>query len=428
MDEITAYALDTENARKNYELALWYEKQNHTAPALTFYLRASERCDKHEFLLAYICLIRGFFCYDKQGSRDASSKILLENAITFLPDRPEAYYLLAKFYRTKEEWQQAYIYANLALTFCNTEESIISPDEYAGKYALLYEKALSGYWWGRGLETRQICQELIDEYWEEMDEFHQGEIKTLVMNLGSAPANHAFRPYTRDRYDQFEMKFDGIEKVDRNHSQVLQDMFVLYTYNGKQNGTYLEIGGGDPVHLNNTYLLESQYDWSGVSVEINSDLCNKYSSVRKNDVYCRDATELNYKKLLESHYDSNVIDYLQLDCEPSRTTFEVLLSIPFDDYKFGVITYEHDHYNDTSRTYRERSRKYLNMMGYILIVPDVAPTPWSSFEDWWVHPDLVDVDKMLKLSNNDGKVHQVDEYFYRGYQWDIRTPLTLLGT
>lgn len=427
MDEITAYALDTENARKNYELALWYEKQNHTAPALTFYLRAAERCSDDENLLSYECLIRGFFCYDKQGSRDASSKILLENAIVFMPKRPEAYYLLARFYRKKQEWQQAYIYSSLSLTFCDLNDDLISMSEYYGKYVLLYEKALSGYWWGKGLETRQILQELIDDYWEEMDEWHQKEIRSLVINLGSAPANHAFRPYTRDRYDSFKMKFNGIENIDKNYSQVLQDMFVLYTYDGKRNGTYLEIGGGDPIHLNNTYLLESQFDWNGISVEINPELSKKYGSLRRNDIYCRDATELNYKKLLDCHFDGNVIDYLQLDCEPSRTTFEVLLSIPFDDYKFGVITYEHDYYNDISRSYRERSRKYLSMMGYILIVPDVAPTPWSSFEDWWVHPDLVDIDKMLKMRYNDGEVHQVDEYFYSGYQWDIRTPLTLLG-
>ena len=34
MDEITAYALDTENARRITNWAfLWYEKQNHTAPS-----------------------------------------------------------------------------------------------------------------------------------------------------------------------------------------------------------------------------------------------------------------------------------------------------------------------------------------------------------------------------------------------------------
>ena len=29
-------------------------------------------------------------------------------------------------------------------------------------------------------------------------------------------------------------------------------------------------------------------------------------------------------------------------------------------------------------------------MGYELIVSDVSPDGISNFEDWWVHPDLVD--------------------------------------
>ena len=43
MNQLLEYALDTENPEKNYNLALWYDEQNHTAPALTYFLRSAER-------------------------------------------------------------------------------------------------------------------------------------------------------------------------------------------------------------------------------------------------------------------------------------------------------------------------------------------------------------------------------------------------
>ena len=82
MNELLEFSLDTENAQKNYNLARWYENQGHTAPALTYYLRAAERSEDN--LLAYTALIRGYSCYNSQGSRDHSAKILLQNAISFL--------------------------------------------------------------------------------------------------------------------------------------------------------------------------------------------------------------------------------------------------------------------------------------------------------------------------------------------------------
>ena len=70
MNELIEYSLDTENGEKNFKLALWYENQGHTAPAITYYLRASERSVDKD--LAYASLLRGFHCYNQQGSRDNS--------------------------------------------------------------------------------------------------------------------------------------------------------------------------------------------------------------------------------------------------------------------------------------------------------------------------------------------------------------------
>ncbi len=134
MNEFLEYALDTENAEKNFNLAIWYYNQNHFAPALSFFLRAAERSD--DDLLAYQSLIYGFYCYDKQSGRNATSQVLLEHAICLLPKRPEAHYLLSKLYEKKGDSHHiSYTTAHLALILCDFDLPPLEvPTDYPGKY------------------------------------------------------------------------------------------------------------------------------------------------------------------------------------------------------------------------------------------------------------------------------------------------------
>jgi hypothetical protein len=407
MNELLEFSLDTENAQKNYNLARWYENQGHTAPALTYYLRAAERSE--DDLLAYTALIRGYCCYNSQGSRDHSAKILLQNAISFLPKRPEAYFLLSQFYEKQKNWQESYIYASIGLDCCDLNSTSL-PDnvDYPGKYGLIFQKAICGYWWGKGQEARMLFQELIDNY--EMEKKYYDLVVENIVRLGSGPKEIVFRQYTKENLDKLKFKFNSCEQIEENYSQVYQDMFALFMHNGKRNGTYLEIGSGDPYWLNNTYLLESQFDWKGVGVEYDYRLCEKYSATRKNPVVCQDAHQIDFRELLRNGYDTKEIDYLQLDCEPSESTYNVLKSLPLDEYKFAVITYEHDYYVDISRIYRDKSREYLKSKGYELVISNVSPTTWSSFEDWWVHPDLVSRERIEQIKNTDDTVKKIDDY------------------
>ncbi len=63
---------------------------------------------------------------------------------------------------------------------------------------------------------------------------------------------------------------------------------------------------------------------------------------------------------------------------------DVLNRIPFDKYGFRVITIEHDAYK-YGNVYRDGEREFLARRGYQLLCGDVR-----NFEDWWVHPDLID--------------------------------------
>jgi predicted O-methyltransferase YrrM/GR25 family glycosyltransferase involved in LPS biosynthesis len=184
-NELIEYSLDTENAKKNYNLAKWYESQGHTAPAHSYYLRAAERSEDN--LLAYSALIRGSFCYGAQKSRDSSEKVLLENALVLLPKRPEAYYFLSLIYERKQEWQHSYIYATLGLKCYedDTEFANINIPEYSGKHLLIFQKAISSWWWGRGDESRELLELLYDNYWDVLDEKHKFLVEENAKKVGA---------------------------------------------------------------------------------------------------------------------------------------------------------------------------------------------------------------------------------------------------
>jgi len=80
------------------------------------------------------------------------------------------------FYERKEEWDQCYLYADFGLKCYENEVESIDLPEYQGKYALIYQKALASWWWGRGEESKKLFQLLKDEYWNVMN----SDYKNLV--------------------------------------------------------------------------------------------------------------------------------------------------------------------------------------------------------------------------------------------------------
>ncbi len=420
MNELIYFSLDTENGENNFNLARWYESQGHTAPAHTYYLRCAERTD--DTVLAYSALIRASFCYRSQGSRDATEKVILENALMLMPERPEAYYFLSLLYEKKQEWQNSYIYSTLGLKY--DISPLKSIPEYSGKHLLIFQKSTSSWWWGKSQEARDLLKLLVDEYWEFLSDDLKNIVQNNISKLGITKYSQAQISYTKKDYSKLRYKFPGAEIIEENYSQVFQDMFVLSMLNGKKNGTFLEIGGAKPFERNNTALLEEKFGWNGVSIELDKTFTEEYISKRPNiKVINENALDINYEKLLKENFNTKVVDYLQLDIEPANNTYECMLKIPFDEYKFAVITYEHDYYIDVTKSYRDKSRKFLRDNGYVLVANDISPEGKSTFEDWWVHPDLVDNKILDIMMDTSDKIKKINEYilntkFYAEFETD----------
>jgi tetratricopeptide (TPR) repeat protein len=385
----------------NFKLGRHYEKTQDYASALSFYLRCAEFDDE-----PYTALIRVAKCLDKQGRRPASTKHAYLNALANDPTRPEAYLYLSMWHESKKEWQEAYSYACQGLVNGTSAPSAIDVD-YPGIYALIFQKAVSSWWIGRTMEAREILQELV-AYRDIMNPRYLTLIQNNITSLGSGP--NSIVTYNKSMYDSLKYKFTDSDKIEKNHSQTYQDMFVLAMLDGKKKGTYLEIGAERPFFKNNTALLETNYDWTGVSLEILPDLVDTFNKERKNKAILADATKVDYDVFIQEHFDTTDIDYLQVDCEPPSVTLEILQRIPLDKYRFAVITFEHDYYADITRSYREKSREYLTSKGYELAVSDIAADDIASYEDWWVHPELVNPETVKQMKNTSHKIKNAEKY------------------
>jgi hypothetical protein len=220
----------------------------------------------------------------------------------------------------------------------------------------------------------------------------------------------------------------SIQTDEYYNGQALQDKYVLNMLKFKRNGFFLELGSNEPCEINNSYLLEKNYGWRGIMVEYDAKFLDIYKKERPNSFHAiEDATIIDYNDALKQVNFPKHMDYLQIDLEPGNgstlAALKNLNSTVFNDYKFATITFEHDIcngnvvptiFNET----REESRKIFESRGYVCVFHDINNDGWWDiernrqmirqgqvstpltksyttcmypFEDWYVHPDLVDM-------------------------------------
>ena len=102
------------------------------------------------------------------------------------------------------------------------------------------------------------------------------------------------------------------------------------------------------------------------------------------------------------------MDYLQIDLDVNNKstldTLTILNNSVFDKYKFATITFEHDIYTGNYFNTQEISRQIFMDRGYTLLFPNVSvywEGSFKPFEDWYVHPDLVDASTINKFKTSE---------------------------
>lgn len=86
-----------------------------------------------------------------------------------------------------------------------------------------------------------------------------------------------------------------------------------------------------------------------------------------------------------------------------------------DKYKFATITFEHDIWRTNYLNTRLESRKIFEDRGYVRIFSDINNSGVNPYEDWYIHPDLVDIELVNTLINKNEKNYssnvKADYYF-----------------
>tara|TARA_A100001201_G_C4065585_1_gene194060 strand:- start:484 stop:1092 length:609 start_codon:yes stop_codon:yes gene_type:complete len=183
------------------------------------------------------------------------------------------------------------------------------------------------------------------------------------------------------------------------NSDARQDEFAANILGFKRNGFCVDIGSCHSVISNNTFYFQD-LGWTSLSVEIEPGYNSSYSTRNLGVHLNTNALEVDYKKVFEENEFPTSIDYLSLDVD--TVSLEVLKILPMDEYRFKVITIEHDGYLYDDK-YRGAQREILNANGYKLLCSNVyVQQPGYEgkefpFEDWWVDPSQFDQELLDRI-------------------------------
>lgn len=147
------------DAKKNFEVALEYEKLNQSASAIGFYLRCIEYSTKEKDPFVYTSLLKLSLCFESQKDRIHTVSNSILQAISYNPTRPEGYFLMSRFHERLGNWQECYTWADLGLR-CKEGTDLPTNVDYFGRYCLEFEKAISAWWVGRKDEAQNLLVKL----------------------------------------------------------------------------------------------------------------------------------------------------------------------------------------------------------------------------------------------------------------------------
>jgi hypothetical protein len=189
-------------------------------------------------------------------------------------------------------------------------------------------------------------------------------------------------------------------------SESLQDRAAAAVLD-KTGGTFLDIGCAHPTASNNTYLLEKEYNFRGVSIDMHdwsSDwFVNRFGSVFLN---C-DALAMDYGLLLRNQ---ERIDYLSIDIDPGKQSLAVLHKLLHNNTRFTFITFEYE-----TSDIQPMAQSLMSAFGYELLFDCMAAAnddgTLSAFEDWYVDSSVIDPAIKNKYKLVDGIPKLPQEFF-----------------
>ena len=243
-DLIVELSKDPFNPFLSTRIAEEYYHMGQTASAVSFYLRTAEYGYYTHGEHVYASLLKAAKCFDNQMGREHTVRNLMEKAIAYSPKRPEAWFLLSRWYERNQKWQESYTAAEVGI---QNLPSIFFPlpidVEYAGDFVLPFQKGVAAWWIGRQDESEQIFRNLLKQ---NLPDLYRNAIKSNMDRLNMSYESLA----ENNPYDDFLT--NGFKSVP---GWVLPDLpeflRLLKDVPWNQTGGVFEIG----VYMGRFFLL-----------------------------------------------------------------------------------------------------------------------------------------------------------------------------
>lgn len=161
------------------------------------------------------------------------------------------------------------------------------------------------------------------------------------------------------------------------YSKEGQDQFALLCAENA-GGFFLDLGAAHPWDGNNTVRLE-EMGWTGWRFDINPHVANIHTT-RKSPLIIADITTFPW------HKPAPYVDYISFDVDEG--TVGAIDNFPWDDVRFGCMTFEHDKRSRPECLRQQAMDCALANRGYLCVARDVCYEDGGLhiFEDWWVDP------------------------------------------
>jgi hypothetical protein len=194
------------------------------------------------------------------------------------------------------------------------------------------------------------------------------------------------------------------------YSSAGQDKWVLETLNFKSGGFFVDLGAGNGITYNNTYALETEYNWTGICVENTSAHFSELSINRNCDKY--DFTIYNYDgqcyidsegkiaetgdtlvtcktfdKLMNLNGHQGTIDYLSINV--GNVQKEIIDTIDFTKYDITLISVQNNLYRSNFLGSDDDVFPIMKEAGYERMGLNVVSLDinfikrYQPFEDWY---------------------------------------------
>lgn len=362
------------------QIANEYHRIGQTASAVSFYLRTAEYGYHTHGEYVYASLLKAAQCFENQTNREATVRNLMEKAIAYSPKRPEAWFLLSRWYERNQKWQESYTAAEVGI---KNLPSIFFPlpidVDYAGDFVLPFEKAVAAWWVGRQDESEQIFRNLLNQH---LPDNYRNAIKSNMDRLGMSYDSVA----ENNPYDKFLS--EGFKSVPGWVVDDLPEFLrILKDVPWNQEGGVGEIG----VYMGRFFLLlramldkpEASY---GIDIFEEQDLNIDYSGTNKarQEIFAHYITKFDV-------FGGEGVNIIKGDSLSSATQAVLSASIPEGSLRYFSVDGGHTKIHALNDL--KLAEKYI-ADGGVVILDDILHPHWLGVMDGLVqylsdHPTLV---------------------------------------